>query len=131
MTDIVNPGQATGGPINAGAMPSNYDLEIYKGDLLTFTITLKDSLSVPVDISSSTPSAQIRIDYNDPSPIDFICTMPNGGTDGLVEIKLSSAVTATLFSESSYIWDFQMTDSSGENRTYLTGDILVHEDVTR
>ena len=44
MADLVSPGETAGGPINAGAMPLNYDLTIYEGDVLRFTVTIQDSL---------------------------------------------------------------------------------------
>lgn len=126
MADIVNPGAAAGGPLNSGAMPSNQDLVIYKGDFMDLFVTLKDSSNVAINITGATPKAQLKSDYDDVTPIDFTCTLT--GTTGQVKISLTSTQSATLV-PGDYIWDFQVTQA-GATRTYLQGDVKVYPEVT-
>jgi hypothetical protein len=130
MADLVFPGAAPGGPINSGAMPSNYDLIIYEGDALRFTVTVKDSAGVPVDLTGYTAKAQLKTNFADASPVDFDCTITTPETDGVVSVYLSPATTAALTAGSSYIWDFQLTSPDSDVRTYLAGDVTVVPEVT-
>lgn len=127
MADIVYPGQVAGGPLNSGALPSNNDLVIYKGDYLELFVTIKDSLGAPISLVGSTPEAQLKSDYSDRAPTPFACTLT--GTTGQVRIFLSSAITKNLV-PGSYIWDFQITSGTGETKTYLSGDVVVYNEVT-
>lgn len=127
MADIVNPGQPAGGPLNAGAMPANYDLSIYKGDAVDFFVLVKNSAGTPVDLTGHTPKASLKSDYSDATQDEFTCTVT--GVTGQVRVYMSPAATAALV-PGSYIWDFQITPASGDTRTYLAGDVTVYNEVT-
>ena len=129
MADLVLPGASAGGPLNAGALPANYDIAIYKGDYLEFFVTINDTLGTPLNLTDYTVKAQLKTDYSDPSPILFNTTVVVP-SEGYIRVFLSSSVTATLL-PGSYIYDLQVTSSIGENRTYLRGDAVVQEDVTQ
>jgi len=129
MADIVQPGSPSGGPINSGSMPQNYDLVIYKGDALRFTITVKDASQVAVDLTGYTAEAQLKTSYSDISPVNFVCTITTP-TSGVVSVYLAPATTAALVADTPYIWDFQLTEPAGDVRTYLTGDVTVFPEVT-
>ena len=107
-------------------MPTNNDLVLYKGDYVELFVTIKDSLGIAQDISSSTPKAQLKADYGDRMPIDFTCSLT--GVTGQVRIFLGSEITKDLL-PGSYIWDFQIT-IGGQTRTYLAGDVTVYNEVT-
>lgn len=129
MADIVNPGAAAGGPINSGAMPSNQNLEIYKGDFVEIFVTIKDfNTGVPVNLTGYTPAAVLKSGYEDYTPKPFVCTITNAAA-GIVRIFMSSSYTKTLL-PGSYIWDFQVTSPTSETRTYLAGDVTVYNEVT-
>lgn len=129
MADIIYPGKVAGGPINAGAMPGNYDLSIYEGDTVKFTVTVKDSNNAAVNLTGYTAKAQLKTSYTDASPINFV-TAITSPTTGVVTISLAPATTAALDPSKSYIWDFQLTEPSGDVRTYLAGDVTVIPEVT-
>jgi hypothetical protein len=40
-----------------------------------------------------------------------------------------SSVTEDI-AAGSYVWDFQVTNPSGNVRTYLAGDVIVYDEVT-
>lgn len=126
MADIVYPGSVSGN-LNSDAMPANQDLSIYKGDYVELFVTVKDAAGVPVSLAGSTPAAQLKTSYTDSSPINFVCSIT--GTPGQVRIFLSSATSSSL-TPGGYIWDFQVTDSGGNTRTYLAGDVNVFNEVT-
>lgn len=126
MADIVNPG-APSGTLNANAMPLNQDLVIYKGDYVELFVTVKDASGVSLDLTGTTPKAQLKKDYDDVAPVDFDCSFT--GVAGQVRVFLSSATCASL-APGDYIWDFQVTNSTGQTRTYLAGDVNVANEVT-
>jgi hypothetical protein len=131
MADIVRPGETPQGALNSGAMPKNYDLYIYEGDSLRFTITVKDANGMPVGLTGATAKADIKTGYADPTAVaSFECSIPDPET-GVVSLYLSPATTGSLASGSPYIWDFQITESGGDVRTYLTGDVIVTPQVTK
>lgn len=127
MADIVFPGTTTQNVLNSGALPSNNDLIIYKGDYVELIVTLKDASNVPLNLVGTTPSAMMKTDYSDRAPKIFTCTLT--GTPGEVRIFMSSTITSQLL-PGSYIWDFQVTSATGETRTYLAGDVTVYNEVT-
>lgn len=128
MADIVFPGTATAGvSLNSGAMPANNNMDIYKGDYVELFVTIKDSTGAALVLTGSTPRAQLKTDYLDQAPLDFTCSLT--GVTGQVRIYLPSETTSLLV-PGSYIWDFQVTSSSAQTRTYLAGDVIVYEEVT-
>jgi hypothetical protein len=126
MADIVFPGQG-GTNLNSSALPSSNDLSIYKGDYVELFVTIKDQAGVAISLAGATPKAQLKSDYNDRDPKAFTCTQP--GPTGQVRIYLPSSITSLLV-PGSYIWDFQVTFSGGDTRTYLAGDVTVYNEVT-
>lgn len=126
MADIVYAGQTPGGPLNRGALPSNYDLVIYKGDYVSIKLTLENPDNTPMNLVGSVPKAVLKSDYSDQYERPFECTIMNGNE---VNIFLSSQVCSTLL-PGSYIWDFQITFANGQTRTFLAGDVTVYDEVT-
>lgn len=126
MADLVFPGN-TGTTLNAAALPANNDLIIYKGDYVELFVTVKDSAGVAMNLTGTTPKAQLKADYADRNPKAFTCTLT--ATTGQVRIYLPSSITSALI-PGSYIWDFQVTFSGGDTRTYLAGDVTVYNEVT-
>lgn len=128
MADIVFPGMAAGGPIGQDYLPANYDLVLYKGDYLPFAVTLKDSSNNPLSLTGFTAKCSIRANFDSVESFDAECTItPNAGK---VDIVFPSSLTSTL-SAGPYIWDFQITDADGNNRTYFAGDVTVYSEVSR
>jgi hypothetical protein len=128
MADIVFPGMSASGPIGQDYLPANYDLVLYKGDYLPFAVTLKDSANQPIDLTGYTAKCSLRANYEAADAFDADCTIT--AAEGKVDIVFPSTLTSTL-SAGSYIWDFQVTDSDGNTRTYFTGDVTVYAEVSR
>lgn len=128
MADIVFAGETAGGRLNENALPANNDLVIYKGDYVRLLLTVKDAAGQPLNLTGATAKAVLKSDYSDRDPKPFTCTIATPA-NGQVVIFLSSSVTSLLL-PGSYIWDFQITFSDGETRTYLAGDVTVYNEVT-
>lgn len=129
MADLVFPGQTPGGTLNQDALPSNTNLVIYKGDYVEVFVTLLDDSENPLNLTGFTAAAQLKKTYADSSPVDFTCSLVNPATSGSVRIYLPTSASSTL-EAGSYIWDFEVINSNGDARTYLTGDVIVYDEVT-
>lgn len=128
MADIVFPKQAVSGVLGQEFLPSNYDLVLYRGDYFPMTVTLKDANGTALNLTGYTAKAQIKTGFTDTLPYNFTTTID--AANGKVTLILTSAVSETI-PGGSYIWDFQVTDGSGNVRTYLAGDVTVYDEVTR
>lgn len=129
MADIVYPGQTPGGTLGADFLPSNFDLVLYKGDYFPLRVTLKDSAGIaPLDLTGYTAAAQIRSDFDDTVFYAFDVTITP--LIGQIDLLLTSD-TSELIPAGSYVWDFEVTDPSGQTRTYITGDVQMLAEVTR
>ena len=129
MTDIVRPGQSAE-TLNEDAMPANIDLAIYRGDFVEVEVELVDDSEVALDLTGLSAQAQLRVDYDAVTGVDFECEVLSPATSGKVRIYMSSATTTAL-TEDSYIWDFQLTNIDNDSRTYFTGDVTVSPEVTK
>jgi hypothetical protein len=127
MADLVFTGETAQGVLNSSAMPTNYDLEIYKGDFVEAFVIVRDDNADPINLTGYTAQAQLKTNYDDSSPVEFECTVT--GPTGQVRIYLSSADSSTLV-PGDYIWDFQVVNPDGDARTYIAGDVTVHNEVT-
>lgn len=102
---------------------------MWKGDYFPFTVTVKDNAGVALNLTGYTARAQIR-NPNDATQVwDFTANIPTP-SNGEVQLTLTSPVSSTI-PAGNYIWDFQVTDPSGNVRTYIAGDVRVYDEVTR
>lgn len=127
--DIVFPGQVPTGVLGQDLLPSNYDLVLYRGDYFSLNVTMTDANSNPINLTGYTGKSCIKSGYAASSEYDATITITTP-TTGVVTVTYPSSVTETILA-GSYIWDFQLTDPSGNVRTYLTGDVTVYDEVSR
>lgn len=133
MADIVFPGKAVGGVLGRDFLPSNFDIELYKGDFFPLTITLvqpavSGNTKPPLNLTGYTAQAQIRTNFGGEAIYAFTVTIPDP-TSGKVNLVLPSSVSAGI-AAGSYVWDFQIKEPSGNVRTYLAGDVTIYNEVT-
>jgi hypothetical protein len=126
MTDIVFPGQSAG-VLGQESLPSNYDLVLYRGDYFNTSVVIKDSTGSVINLTGYTAKCSIKSSFSASSSFDATCTVT--AVSGLVEIMFPSSVTEDI-AAGSYVWDFQVTNPSGNVRTYLAGDVIVYDEVT-
>lgn len=128
MADIVYPGTTPGGTLGLDFMPANYDLRLYRGDYFPLKLTLKDNAGVAINLTGYTAKASIRTTFDD--PVAYVFNVTINAAAGEVNFELPSSVSSTI-PAGPYIWDVQVTDPNGNNRTYIAGDVVVHDEVTR
>lgn len=128
MADIVYPGRTAGGTLGTGFMPANYNMELWRGDYFPMTITLKNDNGTALNLTGYTAKASIRANFDDPVAYNFTVTIT--AATGTISIVLPSSVSSTI-PAGDYIWDFQVTEPSGNNRTYIAGDVRIFDEVTR
>lgn len=113
-------------------MPAPLDIEVYIGDTLTVTVTVKNA-GTPVNITGRTYSAQIRKTPKSTTILaTFTCAITNAA-GGVMVATLPASVTSAL-SVARAAWDLQeITPSSPENivQTLVAGYADIVQDVTR
>lgn len=127
MADIIFPGEAPEGDIGITRLPQNVDFSIWQGDVQLFYIRFADPDNNPIDLTGVTAQAVLRPSPGTGTEYPFTCAI-QGEFNNEVRVYMSSAVTSTL-TPGDYVWNFQLTDSSGDVRTYLAGDVKVYAEV--
>lgn len=132
MADIVFPGATVSGTLGRDFLPSNFNLELYRGDFLPMTITLvqptSNNSAAPLNLTGYTAHAHIRTNFGGEAIYPFTVNIPDP-TNGKVELVLPSSVSAGI-EPGAYVWDFQVKEPGGNVRTYLAGDVTVFNEVT-
>jgi hypothetical protein len=126
MTDTVFPGQPAG-VLGQESLPANYDLVLYKGDYFNTSVVIKDNVGAVINLTGYTAKCSIKASYSSVTSFDATCTIT--ALSGLVDIMFPSSVMEDI-PAGSYVWDFQVTNPSGNVRTYLAGDVTVYGEVT-
>lgn len=108
--------------------PTVVDLKVYRGDTGGFRITVSDSDSLPVDVSTATWDADIRLKATDVDVITSFDVVPVSGDVSSVDVKLSSVKSYML--DSNCVYDVEMT-LAGNVYTLVGGKITVTQDVSR
>lgn len=127
IADIVFPGLPAAGPIGSAYLPTNTDLVIYRGDYVEFFVNFVDDQGAPLDLTGYTVQAQFRPDYGSTEFVNITAEVTDDGSK--IRVYIPSALSSSLELES-YIWDLQITNSNGDKRTFLTGDVTVLNEVT-
>lgn len=115
----------------------SYNFEIEQGVDFSRTFTLKDSLSVAVNISAYTFRLMARNDYGDVTPVISLSTVspPGGiaivgdGSAGQFTITMSAAATA-LLNFSSLKYDLESVNG-GVVKRLIEGIITLSKEVTK
>lgn len=112
--------------------PAPLDLDIYIGDTVTVTTTVKLN-GVPVDITGRTYAAQIRTRPQSTTILaTFVCAITNAA-GGVVVATLPASITAAL-SPTRAVWDLQETTPASPEavkHTLVAGYANITQDVTR
>lgn len=129
MADIIFPGQVPEDDIGQTRLPNNVDMVFWRGDAQTFLLVLSDANGAPIDLSGYNAKASLKAGFDAVQHFDFQCTVTS--TPGQVTVYLSSTVSGTI-PAGSYVWDFKLVDKiSGDQRTYIAGDVTVYDEVTK
>lgn len=109
-------------------LPNNVDMVFWRGDAQTYILSLTDSNGAAIDLSGYAAKAALKAGFDSTTKYEFTCTVSTD-TPGQVTIYLPSSVSSTI-PAGSYVWDFKLVDNvSGDQRTYLAGDVTIYDEV--
>jgi len=113
------------------------DLEVRQGSTLgpVRCILTDDSLTpVPIDLTGYTITGMVRRNYGDPLPAAVMeVTFIGALTDGIFEFTIPALITVAMPSEhpfASYLWDMEMTHTSGLVIPLYYGQLRLYPEVT-
>lgn len=97
--------------------PAIVDLAFQPGDTISFDVALKNSASLPIDITHYTLDAYILYEN---TKYDFMITIVNALL-GEITLTMSGEVSITIPEGST--WSFIVTTPTMETFTYMTGKV--------
>lgn len=109
-------------------MATKANLVIDQGATFSTTITLTDNNGDPIDLTLYTGAAQMRKHYTSSSATSFTVTL--GGTNGTIALSLTANATANV-SAGRYLYDVELTDTSGDVSRVFEGIVTVNPNITR
>lgn len=95
------------------------ELSIVRGDTTILTFTITDGTS-PINITGYSFLFMLRTAPDAASAVSFTCVVTNG-TAGIMTATLSASDAATLTKDTAYYYDVQMTDTSSNKTTIISG----------
>lgn len=109
--------------------PADLPITIRMGDTEQLTVTVKDSLGVPINITGRTYSSQVRETAESAVVLATFTCAVTSGTAGVFTCTLGTAITGAL-SAGQAVYDVQ-ENASGVVTTLLAGAAFIVQDVTR
>jgi len=108
------------------------DWHEFTGDTLVMEITPKDVDGAIIPYSLYTAELQVRAKLKDAAPLLTIPTedITLSDTSWTIALELTSTQTI-LLGAGNFIYDLELTDSTGEVNTIISGKIVLTESVTR
>lgn len=104
------------------------NLIVDQGTTFLTTLNLTDSEGLAIDLTTYTASAQLRKHFTSSNSTSFSISL--GGNTGTLTLSLSANSTANLVS-GRYVYDVEITSSSGAVTRVVEGIVLVTPNVTR
>lgn len=108
--------------------PSNYKLNLYRGDSASWTFKFwkDDAKTQPVDLTNAVIEAEIREKPSGTTIISLDCVLTS---QNVVDVKLTTAHWLKGIPEKG-VWDMQVTLPDGTVYSPLAGAVTVTLDVT-
>ena len=107
-----------------------YDLAVYQGSTLSLSVTLRDSNSIPIDLTSYVASGQMRLSFGNTGILANLTTTITTPASGLMTIGLDAATTKTL-PIGLWVYDIEiMNTGNGVVTKPLAGRVPVNPEVT-
>jgi hypothetical protein len=115
---------------NADLRPAQYNVKIWRNDSWAQVFALLAD-TTPIDLSGSTILIQVR-----PTPASATIALTLSTADSSIsiggvnrnQITLNKKVDVTA---GSYVYDMNVTFPSGEVKTYIWGNFIVQEDISK
>ena len=115
---------------NADFRPANYNIQIWRNDTWSqvFLLTAND---VPIDLTGSTVEIQVRQRPNSETAL-LTLTEANGAiTVGGVDDNQITINYGVDIAAGSYVYDMTVLFPNGNEKTYIWGNFIVYEDITK
>lgn len=107
----------------------NYDISLYQGQTFSLSLTLKDSLGVPMNLSGYSISSYIKTNYSDTAKLCDLNAVISNAASGIVTLNIPATTTASLPVNLSF-YDLEMSDIGGTVTKVLAGKVSVYPEVT-
>jgi hypothetical protein len=116
------------------AVPTIQNLDIYRGDDETITLTFVDKITgQPKNLTGSSFFFTAKINSSDPDSAAVILKKMTNYSDssgtGIAMVPLTHTDTAVGLG--TYVYDVQWVDAAGNVKTVLKGKLTVYDDVTK
>lgn len=108
-------------------MANNFYID--QGTDFSTIINLTNADGTPRDLTGASVASQIRRGFESTSFVSFNATVHNN-LGGQIKLNLTNAQTA-LMKAGRYVYDVELTNSSGEKSKPLKGLIIIDPEVTR
>ena len=106
------------------------NLYIDQGSTFSTTVYVKNDDETAFDLTAHTAAGQIHKSYSTSTKVDFTLEIADPATLGQINASLTATQTATL-EEGRYVYDIEVTSTSGTVTRVLEGIITVSPQVTR
>jgi hypothetical protein len=115
---------------SADLRPAQYNVKIWRNDSWAQTFALLAD-TTPIDLSGSTILIQVR-----PAPASATIALTLSTADSSISIGGANRNQITLnkkvdVTAGSYVYDMNVTFPSGEVKTYIWGNFIVQEDISK
>ena len=108
--------------------PGKLDIQIWRNDTWQQVFTLL-AYTTPINLSGATVYIQVR--KGCAGTLALSLTNGSGVTIGGVSNNQITVNKLVDIAKGNYVWDMQVTFTSGVVKTYLEGDFIVYDDVTK
>jgi hypothetical protein len=110
-------------------MPAYNSFQLYKGDTLKFTLTLKTSGSAVLLPGGTEFKGAVKEKGSSRITANFTTDIVSSAS-GVVLFTLPTTESSLLDSRKNWVYDVQIENVSGDITTLLTGSIFVMDEVT-
>ena len=109
-------------------MATRVNIIIDQGTDFSTAINLTDSSGVNLNLTGYSAASQIRKTFSSSNSTAFTCTLTTANST--LTLALNNSVTAAM-SPGRYVWDPELTNSSGTISRILEGMVTVTPEVTK
>ena len=109
-------------------MATRVNIIIDQGTDFSTSINLTDSSGTNLNLTGYSAASQIRKTHSSSNSTAFTCTLTTAYST--LTLALNNSVTAAM-SAGRYVWDAELTDSSGSISRILEGMVTVTPEVTK
>jgi hypothetical protein len=106
------------------------NLYIDQGSTFSTSVFVKNDDETAFDLESHTAAGQIRKSYSSSTKVDFALEIADPTSLGQINASLTATQTGSL-EEGRYVYDIEVTSSTGTVTRVLEGIITVNPQVTK